>query len=248
MGERPVLLLVGSFSSTGRAPTSSEKIALIVDKNILYRTIKSMIEKYIWLQKDETKQILIDTAGDYAYFFVLAWSNASIDIQVNSAHANVKCAVLLLSPDSKKHSRVDFSLLLAASNTKGNVILLSFLGDNASSHLHGKIDLASWIQEAEAYLSEEILVLGKNVTIKSSPQLFVGSKNVKASHGASIQRLHPEKLFYMRSRGVSLETARTLLIRAYIQKTMQFVGLSDEKLQNEIENILWVEELEIITT
>ena len=207
-----------------------------------------MIEKYIWLQKDETKQILIDTAGDYAYFFVLAWSNASIDIQVKSAHTNVKCAVLLLSPDSKKHSRVDLSLLLSASNTRGDVILVSFLTDDAASQVHGKIELGKSIQDAEGYLSEEILVLGKNVTVKTSPQLFVGSKNVKASHGASIQRLHPEKLFYMRSRGISLETARSLLIRAYIQKTMQFVGLADEKLQNEIENILWVEELEIITT
>ena len=206
-----------------------------------------MIEKYIWLQKDETKQILIDTAGDYAYFFVLAWSNASIEIQVKSPDATVKCAVLLLSLDSKKHSTVDFSLFLEASNTKADVILLSFLGDNATSHLYGKIDLAKWIQDAEGYLSEEILLLGKNVAIKSSPQLFVGSKNVKASHGASIQRLHPEKLFYMRSRGISLETARSLLIRAYIQKTMQLVGLSDEKLQNEIENMLWVEESETIT-
>lgn len=206
-----------------------------------------MIEKYIWLQKDETKQILIDTAGDYAYFFVLAWSNASIDIQVKSAHTNVKCAVLLLSPDSKKHSRVDLSLLLSASNTRGDVILVSFLTDDAASQVHGKIELGKSIQDAEGYLSEEILVLGKNVTVKTSPQLFVGSKNVKASHGASIQRLHPEKLFYMRSRGISLETARSLLIRAYIQKTMQFVGLADEKLQNEIENILWVEESETIT-
>ena len=104
--------------------------------------------------------------------------------------------------------------------------------------MHGKVDLAPWIQDAEGYLTEEVLVLGKNVTIKTSPQLFVGSKNVKASHGASIQRLHPEKLFYMHSKGISPEVARTLLIRGYIQKTMQFVGLTDDTLANTIENLI----------
>jgi len=43
-------------------------------------------------------------------------------------------------------------------------------------------------------------LLGKNIQIKTLPMLDIQSNDVKASHGATIQRLDEEKLFYLTSK------------------------------------------------
>jgi len=51
-----------------------------------------------------------------------------------------------------------------------------------------------------AHLLEENVVLGKDISVKSLPALSVASHDVHASHGAKIEKINQEKLFYMQSR------------------------------------------------
>lgn len=210
-----------------------------------------MIQRYIWLNTDENKEIVIDKTGEYAYFFLVAWWNATVKIRIISSKIKVRCSALLVSPvdrDSddrnqspqklKKNATVQFSLVLEASESRADILLTSFLTDNTSSQIDWKVELAPGVENTEWYLTEEVLVLWRGIKVKTSPQLFVGSKNVKASHGASIQRLQPEKLFYMNAKGITPELSRKLFIGSYIHKTMQFVWLEDASLSTHIEEIV----------
>ncbi|MBP7848546.1 SufD family Fe-S cluster assembly protein [Patescibacteria group bacterium] len=47
---------------------------------------------------------------------------------------------------------------------------------------------------------EETILLGEDIQIRTLPMLDVQSSDVKASHGATIQRLDEEKLFYLTSK------------------------------------------------
>lgn len=53
---------------------------------------------------------------------------------------------------------------------------------------------------ASGRLLEQTIVLGKDVVVKTLPQLTVASHDVRASHGAKIDLLDPQKLFYMMTR------------------------------------------------
>jgi len=54
--------------------------------------------------------------------------------------------------------------------------------------------------------------LGKNISLRTLPKLTVSSHNVTAAHGANIDTLDQQKLFYMMSRGLTKQQSQTLLV------------------------------------
>ncbi|MEI6672864.1 MAG: SufD family Fe-S cluster assembly protein [bacterium] len=68
------------------------------------------------------------------------------------------------------------------------------------------------LDHVHAHLREQNIVLGKNISLTTIPKLNVASYNVTASHGANIDILDQQKLFYMMSRGLTKEQSQTLLV------------------------------------
>jgi len=61
-------------------------------------------------------------------------------------------------------------------------------------------------------LLEQNIVLGKNISLKTLPKLNIASYNVTATHGANIDTLDHQKLFYMMSRGLTQQQSQGLLV------------------------------------
>jgi Fe-S cluster assembly protein SufD len=60
------------------------------------------------------------------------------------------------------------------------------------------------------------------------PKLSVASHDVRASHGANIDTLDQQKLFYMMSRGLTQQQSQTLLVDGYIEYVLgHFTEVSD---------------------
>jgi Fe-S cluster assembly protein SufD len=57
--------------------------------------------------------------------------------------------------------------------------------------------------------------------------LDVQTNDVKASHGATMQRLDEQKLFYMTAKGLPYVTAQSMLTSSYITNVCQHVDLED---------------------
>ena len=63
------------------------------------------------------------------------------------------------------------------------------------------------------------------------------SPDVKASHWAKIQRISPERLFYMQSRGLSEEKAINMIINSYSEQIVDKLWL-DEKWKEELYSMI----------
>jgi Fe-S cluster assembly protein SufD len=59
--------------------------------------------------------------------------------------------------------------------------------------------------------------------MNTKPQLEIWADDVKCSHGTTTGQLSEEALFYMRSRGISEQAARTLLLLAFVQEVIDRV-------------------------
>jgi Fe-S cluster assembly protein SufD len=59
------------------------------------------------------------------------------------------------------------------------------------------------------------LLLSGDATVNTKPQLEIYADDVKCSHGSSIGQLDPDALFYLRSRGLGPDEARSLLSFAF---------------------------------
>ena len=59
----------------------------------------------------------------------------------------------------------------------------------------------------------------------TKPQLLIYCDDVKCSHGATTGQLDQDALFYMRSRGISEKTARTMLMEAFMAEVIDTVRM-----------------------
>jgi Fe-S cluster assembly protein SufD len=60
------------------------------------------------------------------------------------------------------------------------------------------------------------LLLSEEALADSKPTLQIEADDVKCSHAATIGQLEEDALFYLRSRGLGEETARNLLVHAFV--------------------------------
>ena len=66
-------------------------------------------------------------------------------------------------------------------------------------------------------------MLSRRAEIDTKPELRIDNDDVKAAHGATIGRLDPEHVFYLRSRGLSEGHAVDLLSRGFALDVLERV-------------------------
>ena len=79
--------------------------------------------------------------------------------------------------------------------------------------------------KTEAYQSNKNIQLTDKATVYTRPFLEIYNDDVKCSHGSTIGQIDEEALFYIRSRGISERTARTLLLYAFCDEVLQQIEL-----------------------
>jgi len=98
---------------------------------------------------------------------------------------------------------------------ESNELYKGAVDDNATAVFNGKIFVQKDAQKTNAYQSNKNLLLSNNATVNTKPQLEIFADDVKCSHGCTVGQLDEEGMFYLRSRGISEETAKSLLIHAF---------------------------------
>ena len=90
---------------------------------------------------------------------------------------------------------------------------MTFVG---TSHIHvGQVGSAT-------SQKEKIIVFDPGAVGKCSPILRIDENDVSASHSAIVGKLSDEHLFYMLSRGISLDAAKRLLTLGYLKPVLAF--------------------------
>jgi Fe-S cluster assembly protein SufD len=89
------------------------------------------------------------------------------------------------------------------------------LDDKSKGVFHGRILVRQIAQKTDAKQTNKNLLLSDDATADTKPQLEIYADDVKCTHGATVGQLNDESIFYLRSRGISTETARRMLIHAF---------------------------------
>ena len=89
------------------------------------------------------------------------------------------------------------------------------LSGAAHGVFNGKIVVHKDAQKTDARQVNKNLLLSENAVVNTKPQLEIHADDVKCSHGSTIGQLDGDALFYLRSRGLDLEEARSLLSFAF---------------------------------
>jgi Fe-S cluster assembly protein SufD len=85
----------------------------------------------------------------------------------------------------------------------------------------GKIVVRRDAQKTNAYQANNNLLLSPDVEIDTKPELEIFADDVKCSHGATSGELDERELFYLRSRGLDPDTARSMLTFAFAGEVLE---------------------------
>src|SRR5438045_1813067 len=89
------------------------------------------------------------------------------------------------------------------------------LDDNARGVFDGTIIVREGAQKTVSRQTNKNLLLSETAIADSKPTLEIFNDDVKCNHGSTIGQLDEEALFYLRSRGIAEEEARSLLVYAF---------------------------------
>jgi Fe-S cluster assembly protein SufD len=96
---------------------------------------------------------------------------------------------------------------------------------------HGGIVIRAGADGSAAQLANKNLLLSEGAEIDTQPVLEIHADEVQAAHGATVGRLDPDALFYLRSRGLGAAEARALLTAAFCREVL---GLLDDPALREL--------------
>jgi Fe-S cluster assembly protein SufD len=111
------------------------------------------------------------------------------------------------------------------------------LDDKSKGVFHGRIYVHPLAQKTDAKQTNKNLLLSDHATANTKPQLEIYADDVKCTHGATIGQLNPESIFYLRSRGMSQETARQMLIHAFAGEIIERIQC--EPARAVIDKLVW---------
>lgn len=117
-----------------------------------------------------------------------------------------------------------------SAHCNSNQLFKYVLDEESTGAFEGAIYVAPGAQFTEAYQSNRNLLASKSARIHTKPQLEIYNDDVKCSHGATTGQLDADALFYMRSRGIPEQEARTMLMQAFMVDVIDMVkmdGLRD---------------------
>jgi Fe-S cluster assembly protein SufD len=87
----------------------------------------------------------------------------------------------------------------------------------------GRVIVRQDAQKTDAQQSNKNLLLSREALVNSTPALEIRANDVKCKHGSTTGQLDENALFYLRSRGLSEEEARTLLTYAFASELVRRV-------------------------
>ena len=112
----------------------------------------------------------------------------------------------------------------------------TILDDKSRSVFRGRIIVAEDAQLTNADQQNNNLLLSSDAEADTLPQLEIYADDVKCSHGATVGQLDEKSLFYLRSRGIKLESAIALLTVGFANEVIERVQV--DSLREEITSLI----------
>lgn len=115
----------------------------------------------------------------------------------------------------------------AVPHCNSNQLFKGVAEDESHAIFTGQIYVAKDAQKTVALQENHNIVLSDKARIDTRPQLEIYADDVKCNHGATIGRLDPEAIYYMRQRGIGTEAAKRLQIEGFIDDIVDHAKIED---------------------
>lgn len=136
----------------------------------------------------------------------------------------------------RQHVDTQLEIHHKARDTSSDALWRGIADGRSRGVFRGAIVVAEGADGTDASLSNKNLLLSGQAEIDTKPELEIYADEVKAAHGATIGQLDERSMFYLRSRGIPLVQARSLLTLAFCRAALE--SLPNEALREHLGELL----------
>ena len=155
-----------------------------------------------------------------------ALSRNQIFVRFDGEHAsaNVSGAAMLRG---KQHCDTTLIVDYAVPHCDSRELFKLVLDDEARGVFQGKLVVRQGAQKSDGLQMAHALLLSETAEFDSKPELEIFADDVVCGHGSTSGQIDEDMLFYLRSRGISEDEARGLLIAAFIGEALELIENED---------------------
>lgn len=166
----------------------------------------------------------VDTAADAVYDSIVMTVGArlsrnQIRARVNGAGARIRLDGTYMLRD-RQHADHTTMIDHLAPSAESRQVYKGAIDERARGVFQGQIIVRQEAQKTDGHQLNRALLLSDEAEIDAKPNLEIYADDVKCSHGATAGDLDEDALFYLRARGIDAETARGLLIAAFLDEVV----------------------------
>lgn len=223
LGKGSCAHVLESLTSVGSHPTFTNAVYNVVLEDGARLTHTRLIRERAEATRIETT--LADLAANTCYKNLtailggrLVRNEVSVCLQGPKAHADVRG---LYGAGEGEH--VDNTIFIDHAHPKAtsNQLFKGVLDGTSRAVFQGKVLVRRGACCTDARQLHKALMLSRGAEVDMKPELFIYDDDVSCSHGATVGELDEDALFYLQSRGLDREQARTLLVEAFLNDMLE---------------------------
>ena len=216
--------LIQQFTASGEHLFSLPIVEYLVEENAHISCDKLQMENAssFLLCEDYSIQKRNSTVLLNTFSISGAWvrNNSSFLIEGENCETNLNGAYLLKDLQHlDNHTIVDH----IAPHCNSNELYKGILSGKATGVFNGKVFVRPNAQKISAFQSNANVLLSDDASVNSKPELEIYANDVKCSHGSTTGQLDEDAVFYLRARGLSEKSARSLITQAFITEVVDKV-------------------------
>ncbi len=123
-----------------------------------------------------------------------------------------------------------------AKNTFSDILTKGTLTGSSKCLYRGLVKIHQNAPGSNGYQKQDTLLLSKDATADSIPNLEIDNNEVRCAHGATIGRIDKEKMFYLQSRGLNQEQATKEYVKGFFEPLIQKIRI--ERLKDNMHKLI----------
>lgn len=237
LGPRSRLQIVEHHVTTPGASVTNATTRIRVDDgaHLTHRRIVLGTAESIHVARVDLEQLADSTVSSTAVSIDGAIVRTGIRARLAGDGAHVDLDGLYVPVERQRHDTV-VVVDHAASHGFSNQVFKGVIADRGRGSFLGHVIVRPDTVRNDARQSNPNLILDRSAQADTNPWLEIYADDVACTHGATVGRLDEDALFYLQSRGIPADQARTMLVSAFAGEVVHH--LEPASLRGHIEALL----------
>ena len=142
------------------------------------------------------------------------FTKADISTKLEGSGSSADTTLLFIANGNQRYDIYTESLHEGNSSTS-NILTKGVVNGKAKALSRGLVQIGEHAAGSNGYEKQDALLLSSEAEADAIPNLKIKNHDVRCTHGSTVGQIDKEKVFYLMSRGLSEEEAKTKIVEGY---------------------------------